>query len=240
MDQLIFFAIIIVLSILESIARSRKAKRQRSGEVPDPPEPERFEWAQRPSGEQRPPWAQKPPTEKEPWAGEEIPSYDDEPSYDEVAGAEATSIESEPRPRESAELPSAEDIWAEIAGLSTERRAEPETRRPVPEYAPQRPAPEERRPAPVARPSESTQVAVPRRSLPNRIEEHAIHLAHAGYGTDPSERGISEQDVRYARVERLGDDAAAARDMLLGGGATLRQAMILQEVLGPPAAMRDG
>jgi hypothetical protein len=50
-DQLIFFAIIIFLSILESIARSRKAKRQQSGEQPGPSVPERFEWAQTPPGE---------------------------------------------------------------------------------------------------------------------------------------------------------------------------------------------
>lgn len=223
MEQLIFFAVIIFLSILESIARSRKAKQQRSGEQPGPSEPERFEWAQTP-----------------PWEAEELPSYDAEASYDDAVDTEPIArTEAEGRPRQSAELPSAEDIWAEIAGLSTERRTESTTRGPVPEYAPRRPLPAERRPAPIARPPHSTEVAVPRLPLPERIEaQHVVHLAHTGYGTDPSERALSEQDVFYAHLERLSDDAAAARRMLLSGGATLRQAVILQEVLGPPASMR--
>jgi hypothetical protein len=107
------------------------------------------------------------------------------------------------------------------------------------DYAPHRPLPVERKPAPVARPAQSTYAAVARRPLPERIEEqHVVHLAHVGYGTDPSERALSEQDVLYAQVDRLGADAAAARRMLLSGGASLRQAVILHEVLGPPASMR--
>ena len=106
----------------------------------------------------------------------------------------------------------------------------------MPDYAPPRPT-QPVRPVPVQRPSE-TRVAVPA-PRPERVAEHAIHLAHAGYGTDPSERGLSEQDRLYALRERLGPDAAAARALLHGSTSNLRQAVILHEVLGPPASLRE-
>ena len=67
-----------------------------------------------------------------------------------------------------------------------------------------------------------------------------MHLAHAGYGTDPSERAPSEQDGLDPLARTLSSDARAIRVQLLSDSASaLRQAIILQEVLGPPKAMQE-
>ena len=66
-----------------------------------------------------------------------------------------------------------------------------------------------------------------------------MHSAHVGYGTDPSERAPSEQDGLDPLAERIGADARAVHVLFQGGDRhSLRQAIILQEVLGPPAAFR--
>lgn len=87
MEELIFFAVIIFFSILESIARSRKAKR--GGEVEDEgsqPDPEG--WAARfPDLE-----APAPDT-----SDDDLPTYDEDPSYDEVARREGEARERERR-----------------------------------------------------------------------------------------------------------------------------------------------
>ena len=67
-----------------------------------------------------------------------------------------------------------------------------------------------------------------------------VHLTHASYGTDPSERPPSEQDGMDPLAETLSRDAAAVRSQLLSDNASaLRQAIILREVLAPPVAMRE-
>jgi hypothetical protein len=66
-----------------------------------------------------------------------------------------------------------------------------------------------------------------------------VHLAHAGYGTDPSSRAPSEQDGLDPLARRLSADQAAVREQLRRRGHHgLRQAVILQDILGPPASMR--
>lgn len=242
MDELIFFAVIIVLSILESIARSRKARRQGREGVPPTTEAERFEWAQ------TPPWEREAPEPEYELAGsaddalpeegrrtyDEEPSYDEELSYDERAVLEDTrGREEAPAAPERAPADVAAELWAEITGLATGRAPARTSRLPVPGNAPAR---VQRFPLPAQRPPETRAAAPARRAG----DEHVVHLAHAGYGTDPSERGPSEQDRLYARRERLGPDAEGARALLHGSPATLRQAFILHEVLGPPVSMRDG
>jgi cystathionine beta-lyase family protein involved in aluminum resistance len=66
-----------------------------------------------------------------------------------------------------------------------------------------------------------------------------VHQSHAGFGTDPSSRAPSAQDHLDPLARVLGADAAAARAQLRGGAHALRQALILNEILGPPAAERD-
>ena len=97
-------------------------------------------------------------------------------------------------------------------------------------------------------PKQSPPIPVP--EVPSRVpagrtrvpstEPHEIHLAHAGYGTDPSERAKSEQDGLDPLAERLSENAAAIRMQLLSHSrGALRQAVILQEVLGKPVSLRD-
>ncbi|MDG2281980.1 MAG: hypothetical protein P8L45_02615, partial [Longimicrobiales bacterium] len=69
---------------------------------------------------------------------------------------------------------------------------------------------------------------------------HLVHKSHAEYGTDPSERSRSEQDGLDPLARTLSADAKAIRRQLRNHGkSALRQAIILQEVLGPPKAMRE-
>lgn len=228
MGQLLFFAIIILLSIAESVARSRKAKaRRESGQAA---EPERFEWAQTP-----------------PWEAE-LPTYDAEPSYDDDASRESSRSPADPRTaRREAPPPSrpgkaAEDIWAEIAGLATgeQERARGEPR-PAPRTSPPLPAPAPpvepaRRPASYVEEARA-RLAAERASV-TPAPSHKVHLSHAGYGTDPSERAASEQDGLDPLAGHLGANAAAARGQLRGGAAALRRAIIVREVLDLPVALR--
>jgi len=216
MEELIFFAVIIGFSILESIARKRRAK---GAAVAEPPAPEEWEGEDDRVGTRG-----------------EVSTYD-APSYDSL-------VQAEPRPSPdtvtSGTVPDgptgaevAADIWAEIAGLAgtkvpgeTRTRAIPRQSPPLPaETEPSLPTRRERTPGP------------PRVA---REPVHRVHLSHAGYGTDPSERAPSEQDGLDPLAETLGKDPSAIRAQLRSDAAhQLRQAIILQEVMGPPAAIRE-
>jgi hypothetical protein len=79
-----------------------------------------------------------------------------------------------------------------------------------------------------------------RRSLAPPDPEHFIHLAHQGFGTDPSERARSVQDALHPLGERMSATAIGVRRDLRGGSAAaLRQAIVLKEVLDPPVSLRD-
>lgn len=75
MEELIFFAVIIFFTILESIARSRKAKQ--GGGIEDEAPTRSGEWDE-PSGSERGEGARRE-------AGDGLPTYDQEPSYDDLA-----------------------------------------------------------------------------------------------------------------------------------------------------------
>ena len=236
MDGLIFFAVIIFFSIIESISRSRKAQRKREGETPA--EPELFEWA------------------KTPRPRADLPTYDEDHSYDEPQ-EEDDDEPQEPAPGRvgmtGAEV--AADIWAEIRALGLGAVEESTTPTPsIPRQSPPLPVPAPRpeavrmpRPAPLPRPLpqpsaaevQEGRVSDEGRGSPRPYEEHRVHRAHEDYGTDPSERAPSEQDGLDPLAEHLAADAAAVRARLMSHDASaLRQAIILQEVLGPPAVLR--
>ena len=130
-----------------------------------------------------------------------------------------------------------------MAGKLQEREA---TTLEIPKESPPLPQPVERRaPAPTPDQSRTAQPARSRlpvrapRSVPAR-PQHRVHLAHAGYGTDPSERPKSFHDTLDPLAEHLSADARAVRDQLRSRDANaLRQAFILREVLGEPLGMRD-
>lgn len=204
MEQLIFIALIVIFSILDSVARKRKRQQERM-----------------PQGESSglPEWDRQG----------DLETYDAEPSYDEPVEVETVrrgpGPRREPLPRWSPKgrvertrptssegmIPS--DIWEEIAGLARDRLPAPEPAPPPP------PPPVEVEPVPV--------------------RAHRVHRSHAGYGTDPSSRPRSEQDDLDPLKTRISEDARAVRRQLGSrSSSALRRAVILQEVLGPPAAMR--
>jgi hypothetical protein len=125
------------------------------------------------------------------------------------------------------------DLWKELEKLA--RGTGVQVPAPKPKPAPRLPAPVSRpRPVPPRAPVLQRGTAIPRRA-----EGHRIHEAHAGYGTDPSERPRSEHDRIDPFARTMSADAAAVHRQLQGHDRhALRQAMILQEVLGPPVALR--
>ncbi len=188
MEELIFFAVIIFFSIIESIARRRK---QRSAGSPPIPE----EWE---------------PEEK----GREWRSETDEVEAPRRSGSEAM-------------IPG--DIWEEIAGLARGRMRQLETQ-------PEAPPP----PPPVQTPPPAT---LPARlgwgkRTPKVGQAHRVHLSHVEYGTDPSSRTRSAHDQIDPLARGLSADVKAVRKQLRHGRHALRQAVILQEVLGPPVSIR--
>lgn len=234
-EELIFFAVIILFSIIESIARSRKKKGGGIEHAPPPSDRDRkeydFEWAQTPV--------------------DELPTYDDDPSYDDQPSYDDAHEEPTPAPRSlsksSAETLLPSDLLSELATVLQESTAQ--TVR-VPKQSPPLPKPDpvesrtsslptrraETRPVP-----SRSRVPTPRRRGPPHLHgQHPVHLAHAGYGTDPSERPPSEQDGLDPLARFLSEDAKAIRGQLLSRDASaLRQAIVLQEVLGKPIALRS-
>jgi len=127
MEELIFFAVIIFFSIIDSIARSRKKKQQAEGQTPAPQLPEGWE----------------PEEEFEPYSA---PSYEDSAEDEEDEAEEPlpryTRPNSSTRERESPSTSQGmipKDIWQEIAGLATGRTSAPSRPAPPPEAVEARP-----------------------------------------------------------------------------------------------------
>jgi hypothetical protein len=255
MEELIFFAVLIFFSIIESIARSRKQRT--GGTLPDTPGEAPAEWGREAGQAQRP--GPRPAPQPRPRMSD-VPSYDEDASFDARARQEgrsfdeaATSDEERRRRAASSESMIPADIWREIEGLA--REAKVELPLPAPRPKPQSPRPQaqlpkpggarqRKRPAPKSPQRMPPTVPQPRRpALPEPTVEgaaaHPVHLSHAGYGTDPSDRARAEQDLLAPTRSASAANAVAVREQLRSQGANaLRQALILQEVLGPPAASK--
>lgn len=213
MKELIFFAVIIFFSILESIARSRRAKQKREqGGL----EEEQFEWAQ------TPPW------------DTDLPTYDEDPSYDEAADEYVVTERADSEPQSKGPR-SVVDILAELGGITTEETREESTTVSIPRQSP--PLPEPRPPIVIPERDEAPTVRRPERVA---SRTHPVHLTHADYGTDPSERAASVIPGLDTSGEAPTAEVAAVHAQLRGTRSSLRQAIILREVLGPPLALRDG
>jgi hypothetical protein len=206
MEQLIFVAIVVIFSILDSVARTKK-KRQGAGRFPAPEAPEEWETEEdgyEPGQSYDDVEVRRAPEESRPL-----------PQYTQPYGSAEGTKSSQPKGSEGM-IPS--DLWEEIAGLARGRVPQ---QPPAPKPAPPRPAP--RKDAIPARP----------------VETHRVHRAHEGFGTDPSSRARSREDGLDPLAFNLGVDAESARHQLLSRDRhALRQAVILQEILGPPAALR--
>ena len=172
-----------------------------------------------------------PTPEEQDWkwepVGEELSSYDAEPSYDDhvEAAPMATWLPSAPAPtptpvRETQDL-IPKDVWEEIAALAGGRPA-PE---PVPVLVPKPAEPQYVEPQYLER-------------GPHR-PEHRAHDAHARYGTPMSGRLTALDMPEDHESAGPSDEIRSVRGMLSGGGMALREAVILQELLGPPVSLRE-
>ena len=211
MEELIFFGVIIAFTILDSVARTRKAKLAAEAENLAPSvtrEPEAWEESIHdrdvPIFDPGPEFSDEQASHVE----EPPPRYGSQPDESESVRAESEPFSRGP----SSEMLLPRDLLGEFAGLVGGLEDTPA--KPV---APPPPPPP---PTPEPRP------------------EHRVHLAHADYGTDPSERAPSEQDGLDPLAEHLSADASWVRRQLRSRGIhALRQAVVMQEVLGPPAAL---
>ena len=174
---------------------------------------------------------QLPPPEE--WEEEETHGVDPGgiPGEAQTQYAEPYGVQHGPAPTTSEAL-IPKDIWEEVAAIAagsgpTEPPPEPEPE-PEPEFT-------------ALQRSRQRDPVVPRSRMRDVSDaSHLVHRAHDGFGTDPSERAPSEQDGSDRLAQHLSADASAIRKQLGSlDGHELRQAMILHEVLGPPAAYRE-
>ena len=219
MGELIFFAVLILFSILESVARKRG---QREG------------------------------------GGDEDPTAGGAPRPSRREGrtdrSRGTVTPSGRESLESAETMLPADLWEEIAGLAAGRLPqsppEPVQRRPGKPAGGHRRRPKgtaasrrasreaERRRRAAAEAARSAERETSRWT-PSTTGAHPIHDTHRDYGTDPSERKASELD--WKPTVRGNENAKRVRALLRGSGGAdaLKQAVMLQEILGAPASMKD-
>jgi len=140
-------------------------------------------------------------------------------------------IEAEVQPQATTPTSSEEllpaDLWEEIRRLAQGRAPA----QPVPAPRPRRQPPATRSPDPAPRRSKQRPPATAASA------EHPVHRAHAKMGRPLAERRTPLDRPRQGRHPSA--DVQAVREMLCAGGpSALRRAVILEEVLGPPAAMR--
>ena len=209
MEELIFFALIGFASIIESVFRRRKA---RSGGGPVKEAPTRDRRFEREQG--RP---------------EESPTYDSVPSYDEWVTATV--------PEASAKKPALDtlgsDLLEVLLGGETWQDEKDRAKRKL-----------KARNDEIRRlrmkVEESSRAGASAGESVSPPSVHQIHRTHAEFGTDPSERAPSEQDGLDPLARSLSAEAKAVRRQLRSDSASaLRQAIVLQEVLGPPQSIRE-
>lgn len=140
------------------------------------------------------------------------------------------------------------ELWEEIRRLARGRGVETE-----PEALPRAPRSPARTPpsSPTRTPSRTASRTAPgvERAPPARPERHAgrggtapvhaIHKTHPLMGRPLAERRSPiDRPITEAERHRSTKEVGEVRAMLTGGPGALRRAVILEEVLGPPAAVR--
>lgn len=229
MEQLIFVGIILLFSVLEAVAR----KKREGGEVEVPAPPPREPVVRVPQS-----------------SGKTIPSYDHDPSFDDEVDGGATK-----RPVTSESL-IPDDVWAEIQALARGGTpTAPPDRAPVqarPRQASaaaraKTPRPDDKAPAPPAKTRSAPIALAPRGGpvrpalapeLPEGSAGHPVHLSHSLYGTPVHDR-LTGTGSDGRELRRVSTAAAGVREMLRGDRGSLRRALVLQEILGPPVSLKE-
>jgi hypothetical protein len=217
MEPFIIFAIIIAFSIMDSIARKKRAGMQL------PPGPDESEGVG-----VRAQWPQGRPTR------------DADVSYDDV---EIRREAAAPAPTSSEAMVPAE-IWEEIIGLASgSKGARPVPKpapRPVARQGATRPTPTPIVRSKPVKPVRATRTApAPPAEASESDAIRSVHLSHREFGTDPSQRSRSAQDgLDPLRRERGADPTSARHQLRSKAKHALRQAVILHEVLEPPVALQ--
>ena len=224
MDGLVFLVVIVLISLLEGVLRKQKAGRM----LPpgQSPENELHEFTQEeadlPSYDDDPSYDEQPSDDDQPSRGDRLADYHS-PTERAVQSLGPSQVAPQVGPSESEAL--TKQLWEDIAGLAAGRSVVSPTPDP-----------------PVTLVRQSAEATAVGRGPSREVQarpEHFVHRSHAGYGTDPSTRAASEQDGLDPLAERLGADAGAVHALFASRDPhALRQAIMLQEVLGSPAALR--
>jgi len=232
--ELIFFVLIVLFSILESVARKRKEGQEKGGGA----EERRGDGGSGRPGRQRggERSAPDPHSEREgaPVSEDSTGMIPDDlwAELEDMLGAGSR----QPGGEEGREVGSLDPGGAPSSAPGEE--AEPVG------YADRTsPSPSEPSPRPAGVPSTATSRKAPRPpvGLPSPGEPHPVHRSHIGFGTDPSERAAVEaaaaptakSPLQHEKTDRL-------RAVLRGerGREAVREAVLLREILGPPVALR--
>jgi len=239
-EQLILIAVILVFSSLVD-AVARKKRQAESGEGPTPASPTGSSQPGRAGARERTP-----------------PTYDLDPSFDDAAqagsrGVPARGSAAGPRAASASSeglIPA--DVWEEIQALArgesapargtpAPTRTPPPARSPAGGPSPASTAPARGAPRAARAPTSTAERPLPSASVPTKgpivTPEHAVHLTHPKYGTPVHDRLTGFDD--HARPRGLSTQGMAVRSALRGRGAGLRQAVLLQEILGPPVSLKD-
>lgn len=267
MEQLIFVGIILLFSVLEAVARKGRARQGGGEEIPLPPEPRPRRPPPRPSPRPSQPTGTVPHSYDEDPSFDETVRGDETRMRPEPAAERAAPLEGAKPLQPPAEDPGRSragseglipaEVWDEIQRMA--RGEGPGERQPPVESRPAgwpKPASSRPRPSKKARPSERAGAPTAQRRSAKGLgrapaaaldaapetegtADHAVHLAHAGYGTSPAARGGTRPAATPAGAP---GPAEAIRRLLTrqpGSLSSLRQAVVLQEVLGPPPGLRD-
>lgn len=266
MEQLIFIGIIVLFSVLEAIGRKQKERQGEMGEeipLPPPPRPRRAERQPVPRSESAPEGS-VPRSYDEDAAFDEAPSFDEKalPAGGAEKGPPTSSEglipadvwdeiqrmargeplpEPAPRPAPRRETPKPQPVprgtEAPTPFPAEGKKPGPRDRRP--QRAPRAKLPtrtEPRPPAPIRGRAAEKASPAPPLALEEVRPDRAGHARHAELGTAVSGLPSGSLEVEGRRS----GEGARLRKLLSGAGARdLRQAIVLSEVLGPPAALRD-
>lgn len=264
MEQLIFVGIILFFSILEAVAR--KGRQQRQQERTELPEPEDFRPRPAPAPRPRPrPQSGGVPQSYDEDASFDESVTGDERVVRSRRGDQgaARSREGDQAPARTTSEGAATsseglipaDIWKEIEALARGGGA-PVPRPPMPQAppaprrSPQVPRvprpPSGKKATPRARPSTPTPpvtrragptpVPVPEAPPAEGTPDHPVHLSHAAFGTPLMERTAPPLARAAGRRPAAAD---SVRALVKGQRSAVRNAVILQEVLGPPVGLRE-